>query len=88
MYAKVYKATEGESYDVAPKNGKYFEYEELKEFVGGYIEIVYLKDDRIMVVNEEGLLIGLDVNFEATKIVEYKAMIVGDVLVCDSNLVK
>lgn len=45
--------TNGEITNVTPKNGTDYKYEELKEFVGGYIEIVPINDHKIMVVNEE-----------------------------------
>lgn len=72
--------------EVSPKNGKYFSLEELNSFVDGYIEIVDLMDGRLMVVNEEGKLIGLPLNLLAT--VEYQKaygpidQIVGNALVC------
>jgi hypothetical protein len=72
---------------VEPKNGTDFSYEELREIVGGYIEIVSLTNDKIMVVNEEGKIYHLPVNMQATHLHGYE-IIVGDVLVCDSNQVK
>ena len=77
----------GTTKDVAPKNGK----EELREIVGGYIEIVQPKDaKKIMVINEEGKLLGLELNLEATKYYGQFPfdVIVGDVLYCDSDMVK
>ena len=52
--------TDGLHRNVEPSNGTDFSLEELKEFVGGYIEIVYLSKSQVMVVNEEGKLIGLE----------------------------
>lgn len=46
--------TDGTVSTVTPKNGTDYKLEELKRFVGGYIEIIYLTDDKIMVINEEG----------------------------------
>lgn len=40
---------------------------QLQEFVGGYIELVYLNDGSVMVINEEGALEGLPNNVAATK---------------------
>jgi hypothetical protein len=61
---------------------------ELKEIVGGYIEVVNLGDD-YMVVNEEGKLIGLPFNLNATRVYQISTKIgehiVGDVLVCPKN---
>lgn len=42
--AKVIKAA-GAISDVQPKNGKFFELEELQKVVGGYIEIIDLGND-------------------------------------------
>ena len=83
----------GDVKNVEPKNGKDFQYEELKEIVGGYIEIVYLSDKQIMVVNEEGKLIGLPFYLMATEAYRLATQpnndtIVGDVLLCDVNQVK
>lgn len=55
-------------WDCQPKNGKVFTLEELQQIVGGYIEILFFKDGRMMVLNEEGKLEGLPVNMEATRI--------------------
>lgn len=74
-----------------PKNGTDYSLKELQEIVGGFIQIVNLKDDLIMVVNEEGLLIGLKKNQNATALAilsEAAELIVGDVLVCHTDMVK
>ena len=47
--------TTGEKHKVSPKNGKDYKLKELQDIVDGYIEIVYLQNNKIMVVNEEGL---------------------------------
>ena len=63
-----------------------FKLEELQRYVGGYIELVRLPKHRNMVVNEEGKLRGLGINYKATEIVQKEAarpeIIVGDVLIC------
>lgn len=69
-----------------PVNGTNFQLEELKEIVGGWIEIVRCPDDWIMVVNEEGQLLNLPYNPIASLIAGQP--IVGDVLWCPSNQVK
>lgn len=78
----------GEIIETSPKNGKDFSLKELKEIVGGHIEIVNLGDD-YMVVNEEGKLIGLPFNLNATIVYQISTKIgehiVGDVLVCPKN---
>lgn len=85
----------GTSEDVTPANGVDFRLKELQGYVGGHIEIVYLADGRLMVINEEGKLEELPVNAEATRLflidrmptfeaARSSAVIVGDVLVCAS----
>jgi hypothetical protein len=65
----------------------------LQKVVGGLIEIIYVFDEqnkpKIMVLNDEGKLIGLPRNSKATEIAEktigvYDA-IMGDVIICDSE---
>ena len=85
--AQIIKAN-GTEIDVEPKNGRDFQLSELQKIVCGYIEIVNLTDGRLMVVNEEGKLKGLPVNDEATKLVGYNDVIVGDVLVCSRKQIR
>lgn len=89
--AKIIKAN-GEIIDVNPKNGKDFKLYELQKIVDGYIEVVWMPYDKIMVVNEDGKIRHLPVNEKATKIYQdcfgFSDIIVGDVLVCDSNQVE
>jgi len=89
--AKIIKSN-GETIDVNPNNGNDFKLEELQTIVGGYIEIVWLPNNEIMVVNEDGKLMELPINQEATKIYQnafgYNDVIVGDVLLCKSNQVE
>ena len=76
---------------IEPKNSTDFSLEELKTIVGGYIEIVPLSDERIMVVNEEGKIHRLPLNVRATCIVNGAGIadtIVGNVLICRSEMVK
>ena len=85
MKAKLLK-TDGDVKEIQPQNGADFALDELQQHVGGYIEIVRISKDMIMVVNEEGLLEQLEPNLFASAIVGY--MIVGNVVVCDSKMVK
>lgn len=89
--AKVIKAA-GAITDVQPKNGKFFELEELQKVVGGYIEIINLGNDEIMVVNEEGKLEDLPYNFFATQMYQRSTRaldyIAGDALVCLSSQIR
>ena len=82
----------GETKYVEPKNGKDFKLDELQGFVGGYIEVVDVltgaPKGSIMIVNEEGKLKGLPYNGIASAMVGFLDAIVGDVLVCDREMVK
>lgn len=84
--------TAGSISKVEPKNGKFFELEELQKVVGGYIEIINLGNDQIMVVNEEGKLEDLPYNFIATQMCQRSIRafdyIAGDALVCLSNQIR
>ena len=82
----------GDFQETQPKNGTAFELEEMQEIVGGYIELVHLNDGRIIVVNEDGLNLNLPVNIEATNILRRDhsttQYIVGNAIVCDSDMVE
>ena len=85
MTAELYKAT-GEVKIVAPADGISFTLGELQGFVEGYIELLQTKDNRLMVVNEEGRIMNLPPNFKATKLYKFNDCIFGDVLVCEPKL--
>lgn len=52
---KAYHITvDGGIEEIMPNNGIEFQLEEVQARVEGYIEIVYLTKDQIMIVNEEG----------------------------------
>lgn len=79
--------------NVYPMNGTDFTLEELQDFVGGYIEIAELRCadttyplDTI-VVNEDGLSLGLTFNPVASALFGY-AGVVGDVLITSKHLIK
>lgn len=85
--------TDGQVVRVTPRNGRDYKCEELQKFVDGYFETVPLeKTDKIMVVNEEGKLLGMEYNHLATEMFNnqkaaylgYDA-IVGNALVCDRH---
>lgn len=88
---KIYK-TDGTITTVEPKNGTDYSLEELKEIVDGHIEVLYLNDEEMMVLNEEGKILGLDLNDNATAIISeagyWDDFIVGDVLVCKNDEVR
>ena len=83
--------TDKEDEDYTPKNGKTFEFDELKGIVGGWIEIIRLKDGRIIVIDEEGKSKDKAVNIPATNIMRRDHYttdyIVGTAIVCDDDMV-
>ena len=80
--------TKGESLACAPKNGTDFSLEELKQAIGGgYIEVVYLPDNRVMVIDEEGKLKQMPLN-HAASMLYLRDTIVGDALVCDRSQIR
>lgn len=76
---------------VTPKNKISFTLKELQDFVTGHIEILNLKDGRLMILNEEGKLHGHPYNSLATKLAKESLRlgdyIAGDVLVTPNALV-
>ena len=71
--------------------GDTYTLDELQTIVGGYIEIIRLPANLLMVLNEEGKLKGLPLNERATAltrgILADDDLIVGDVLVCEAKLI-
>ena len=63
--------------------------DELQKMVGGYIEIVAEKYEKQLIANEEGNVLGLNINWVATK--EYNdyfkkpGMILGDAVLLEKN---
>lgn len=89
---KAYHITvEGSIEEISPNDGKEFQLEEAQERVEGLIEIVYLTDTQIMIVNEEGKF-GKPFNPIATEIARlHHALwegdyICGNVVVCPSPM--
>lgn len=82
--------TNGSRRNVRPANGTDFTLDEMQAIVGGNIELVELNEEMTMVVNEEGKLIPLPFNLEASRIFcAHRPMsgdfIVGDVLICKNE---
>ena len=69
--------------DIKPANGKTYSLKELQEFVGGYIELVSLPDNLIMLVNEEGYNENLPPNNSVRLL--FNKQIVGNAVVCHRN---
>lgn len=86
--ATVYKSN-GECYEVQPKNGTDFKLEELHNIIGGYIETISIGNDKIMIVDEEGKLKGRQFNKNATLLFQLyngnSDFIVGTALVCKKS---
>lgn len=62
---------EGTTKEVTPNNGTSFTLDEMQAFVGGLIEPVYLDDGLTILVNEEGLLNGMEMNVRASMLVGF-----------------
>ena len=88
--------TNGDIREVKPLNGKKFTYEELREFVGGMVEIVSVPSGRTIYLNEEGKLIDLPKNEAGTALwkLEYPIeqypnnndeLMVGDILLLSAQ---
>ena len=84
--------TDKEAEDYTPKNGKTFEFDELKGIVDGYIEIVRLNDGRVIVIDLDGKSKNKAVNIPATNILRRDHFttdyIVGTAIVCDADMVE
>lgn len=83
--------TDGERRKVTPSNGTDFSLEELQGFVGGYIEIIRLGANKVMVINEEGKMRNLPLNIKATVTIQLHGrndVIVGNALVCSTDKIK
>lgn len=84
---------DGTKTEVSPLNNKNYSLKEMKDIVGGYIEILHdlTTNQNVMVVNEEGKLEGLAFNKEGTRILRswgYDDFVVGDVLLCSSDRIE
>ena len=87
--AVLIKAHTDESVNVSPKNGKTFSLKELQEYVGGLIEILYLPEHRLLIINDEGKLLGLEMNVIASAIYgRLDDFIVGDAIYCSDEEVE
>jgi hypothetical protein len=99
MPKAIFIQTDGTIKEVTPNDKKCFSYEELKTFIGGIIQIVPMPSGKELVCHDEGKLIGLAENVEATKIwkKEYPIekypnnndeLIVGNVLITDPEFLE
>ena len=80
---------DGSEVIIQPKNGHDFSLDELKSCIGGgWIELVYLDDGRIMVIDEEGKLKRQKYNINATRMLNdplLRDYIAGIALVCNTK---
>ena len=83
--------TDGTSIEVSPNNGTDYTLDELQKFVGGLIEVVAAKErGYILIINEEGKIEGLPINWSATDLADISLWdcIVGDALYCKDDEVR
>lgn len=79
--------------EIKPKNGTDFSLEEVQNAVDGFVEIVYLNDKQIMIINEEGKYTK-KCNQVATAIARLNRVlfkfdyISGDVILCPTGMLK
>lgn len=63
---------------------------DLQKCVEGYIEIIWLKGGKVLIVNEEGKINGLEKNMRATYLVQEHGLIdfiVGNALLIESKYI-
>jgi hypothetical protein len=80
--SKLYK-TDGTIEDFNPANGKEFTLDEMQKAVGGYIELVYLPNNEVLVVDEEGMIKEKLFNKKISEMI--MKPIVGDVVLCQRS---
>jgi hypothetical protein len=73
--------TDGTGIPIRPHGGKEFTLGELQQLVGGYIEMLRLSTGLLMVMNEDGLRLGLPLNVAASDIA--KQAVLGKVVLCN-----
>lgn len=62
---------------IEPENGK-FTLEQLQSIVEGYIEVVHIGKEELMIVNEEGLLRNMEVNDVASTYLNMRKFYLGE----------
>lgn len=83
----------GDVSEIKPNNGSDFSLEEAQRVVDGYIEVVYLNDEQIMIVNENGKFtkqrneIATDIARFNNALFNYD-FISGDVILCPTEMLK
>ena len=81
----------GAEWERLPDNGRAFTLQEMQDAVGGFIEVLFLGPQRV-VLNEHGKLDGLPINPKATERFAQHLVpgdyLVGPVLVCESRMIE
>lgn len=77
---------DGTMRSIFPSKGDEYSLREAQAWVGGYIEIVKINEDWILVVNEDGIAMGLPHNELASQLV--RQPIVGDAAMIQSRRLK
>ena len=90
--------TDGSRANLKPRNGRYWKVEELQHLVGGTFDLIKLKtsffslsDDYYLVINDNGKLEGLPMNFEPSNLYRRYVeddLIVGDALVSPAKFIR
>lgn len=86
-------AANGVARSITPENGTDFQLEEAQGYVDGYIEVIHLTDEVILIINEEGKF-SKPFNSTATviahacKAVRKDDYIAGDAIICLSEMLK
>lgn len=90
MKATLLKVT-GETIEISPVNGTCFTLKEAQNFVHGYVQVIDICPDKIMIINEEGKF-NSELNVEATRLALVNRAIfpndyiAGDVIMCDASM--
>ena len=90
MKATLLKVT-GETVEISPVNGNCFTLKEVQSLVNGYVQVIDLCPNKIMIMNEEGKF-HFELNVEATRIALMNSAIfpgdyiAGDAIVCDGSM--
>lgn len=90
MEAILFKVT-GETIKISPVNGTCFTLKEAQELVSGYVQVIDICPNKIMIMNEEGKF-HFKLNVEATRLaLSNRAIfpndyIAGDAIVCDASM--
>lgn len=90
MKATLLKVT-GEIIEISPVNGTCFTLKEAQDLVHGYVQVIDMCPDKIMIVDEEGKF-NSELNIEATRLaLSNRAIfpndyIAGDAILCDVSM--